>query len=54
MIEIGKKEKVDNDWYRQYNLNSQQLTELIAAKFERARMYQELTRKREALFAESR
>jgi hypothetical protein len=45
---------VDAEWYRHYNLNQQQLKKLIAEKFERARMYQEAMRKREALLVESR
>jgi hypothetical protein len=46
--------KVDNTEYIQYNLSSQQLKDLIAAKFERARMYQEALIRREALLVESR
>lgn len=54
MTEKDRKKTVDADWYRLYNLNTEQLTQLIAEKFERARMYQEAMRKREALFVESR
>ena len=54
MKEIDKKKQIDAEWDRQYNLNQQQLKELIAAKFERAKMYQEATKPREALHEESR
>jgi hypothetical protein len=54
MKETERKKQIDAEWYRQYNLNQQQLTQLIAEKFERARMYQEALRKREALLVESR
>lgn len=54
MKETDSKKQVDADWYRGYNLTQQQLKKLIAAKFERARMYQNALRKREALFEESR
>ena len=54
MKEADKKKQIDAEWYRQYNLNQQQLERLIAEKFERARMYQEAMRKREALSEESR
>ena len=54
MKDTEKKKKIDADWDMQYTLNQQQLKELIVAKFERARMYQEAMKKREALVAESR
>ena len=49
MKDTDRKKQVDAEWYRQYNLNSQQFKQLIAEKFERARMYREAIRKREAL-----
>lgn len=53
MKEQESKKTVDAEWDMQYNLNQQQLEKLIAAKFERARMYHEAMKKREALFEES-
>lgn len=54
MKDVEKKKQVDADWDKHYTLNQQQLKKLIAAKFERARMYHEAMRKREALREESR
>lgn len=54
MKEIEQKKTVDAECYRQYNLTQQQLKDLIVAKFERAKMYQEAMRKREALLVENR
>ena len=54
MKEKESNKTVDVEWYRQYNLNQQQLKELIAAKFKRAKMYHEAMKKREALREESR
>ena len=54
MKDTEKKKKVNTEWKKQHNLNQQQLERLIAAKFERARMYHEAMRKREALTEESR
>jgi hypothetical protein len=54
MKDTERKKEVDAEWYRSYNLDQQQLTQLIAEKFERAKMYHEATRKREALTEESR
>ena len=47
MIETDSKKQIDAEWHRLYNLSSKQLEQLIAEKFERARMYREALRERE-------
>lgn len=54
MKDTESKKQVDAEWDRKYNLNQQQLKELIAAKFERAKMYHNAMNKRKALVEESR
>lgn len=44
----------DTERYIQCQLSSQQLKQLIVAKFERAKMYHEALKKREAPLVESR
>lgn len=54
MKDLVKKKVVDTERNKGYNLDHQQLKKLILDKFERAKMYHEALKKREALLVESR
>jgi hypothetical protein len=54
MKDTDRKKIVDANWYKQYNLNPQQRKQLIADKIERARMYQQAWKQREALLVKGR
>jgi len=54
MKETDKKTQRQAEWYEKHTLTQQDLKKLIHEKFERARVYHEAVRKREALLAESR